>query len=88
MTLKIEGSCPNAYWGELNVKRLRMPGVVLRDTCPVCKTVWTFDMREQYFSYPTVGDPIRLYAYCVNDDCQHEWAAGEVILKITLEIVP
>jgi len=68
-------------------KRTYVPGVVLKDTCPKCKTPWEMDLADQYLSHPIVGKPHNVGGYCHNEDCGHEWPVM-VIVRLTIEAAP
>ena len=79
----IEGECNGA---ELD-KRPYLPGIVIKSKCPKCGEPYEKDMSDDYLSYPRVGTPYELNAYCRNDDCGHEWPLGSVVVNLTLTVV-
>lgn len=70
--------------GWLDVKRLNLPGLSVRLTCPKCGTKETLDYSTEHLSYPLIGKPIPVHAYC--QECEHEWS-WNAVLNITLEEV-
>ncbi|TXH09226.1 MAG: hypothetical protein E6R04_08885 [Spirochaetes bacterium] len=70
---------------ELDVKRFYIPGLVFKCQCPVCGLVVHKDMKDDYFSYPEANDSVVVWFYCV--ECDKNWYAGLVFLKITVELV-
>lgn len=78
--MKIEGTCEATELG----KRVYLPGITLRDTCPACGAEYTKDLGDSYLSYPTVGQAKIIHGYC--GACEHEWVLGSVVVRVTLEI--
>ena len=78
----IEGTCRSVELG----KRTRLPGITLRGTCPKCGAAYARDMGDHHISYPKVGEPIEITAYC--GECYHEWRLGTIVLRLTIEAVP
>jgi hypothetical protein len=70
--------------GELDIKRLYLPGLVIRDTCPNCGKECSNDLGEVSTSYPVINAPTTYTLYC-GDGCEHEWEIPIVIdMKIRL----
>lgn len=80
--MKIEKLGDKAKPFELDVKRFYC-NYVINDKCPECKTLWKYDLTNDYLSYPTTNKPIKLDGYC--QECYAEWVVGFVKLTITLE---
>lgn len=70
--------------GEIEEKRLYLPGLQLEATCPVCGAPYSRDFGDDYLSYPKVGEPEDLTLYC--RVCDHEWKI-RAQLDVTLKIV-
>lgn len=83
MALTVEGTCDTV---ELNVKRLYLPGLKLKSKCPNCNAPYERDLGDHHLSYPVVGVPEDLTGYC--GGCEHEWALGSVVLRLSLEVTP
>jgi len=66
---------------ELDVKRLRLPGVVLERNCPFCGGLVRLDLNEHYLSYPKVGVMSDVTFYC--DHCDDDW---EVPIKLEVMV--
>ena len=64
-------------------KRLNLPGVEVKTSCPKCGRPWVRNLAEHHLSSPVVGQPSDLYGYC--QACEHEWSV-KVILSITLKV--
>lgn len=86
---KIEGELKP---GELDVKRLYLPGVVVRATCPNCGVEVVYGSPEPKennktlcLSYPEANTPTTLGMYC-GDGCEHEWTIP-IRLNLSLEII-
>lgn len=79
--MEIKGTCEGA---ELD-KRTYLPGLAITDRCPECGADYERDLGDLYLSYPVVGVPMVLTAYC--DGCDHEWPLGKFVLRVTLEAV-
>mgnify|MGYP003543043356 FL=1 len=77
--MTIEGACGAV---ELH-KRTRLPGVTLRGVCPKCGAAFARDMGDHHLSYPKVGEPIEITAYC--GECEHEWRLGALVVRLTVE---
>ena len=71
--------------GELEVKRLGIPGVRLEVKCPKCGHAWTeeLDGSKGILSNPQVGSPTDIHLYC--GACDYEWAV-RVLLRMSLEL--
>lgn len=78
--MRIEGSVTGL---ELDVKRLYLPGLVVKDECPKCQEPWKHDFDSDYLSYPVIGSVQDLGAYC--QKCEHEWSV-KVVLRLSLEL--
>lgn len=78
--MTVEGTCQGV---EL-AKRQNLPGVVLKYVCPKCGTPQVFDLGDRYLSHPVVGEPEEINGYC--EQCDHDWVAGRVIVRMTLEL--
>jgi len=76
---KITGEIPA---GELEIKHLYFPGVVISDTCPNCGKECSTDLSRHSTSYPVVNKPSTFGMYC-GDGCEHEW---EVPILFTLKL--
>lgn len=74
----IEGECKGA---ELD-KRTYLPGIFIKSKCPKCGAPYEDDLSDSYLSYPKVGKPHKLAAYC--GACEHEWTLGSVVVNFTL----
>lgn len=72
--------------GQLDVKRLGIPGVRLEVKCPKCGVEWTeeLDGSTGILSHPTVNAPSEIDLYCAA--CDHEWSVP-VLLRMSLELV-
>jgi hypothetical protein len=79
--VKINGTCNGA---ELD-KRTYLPGITITDVCPKCAVPYVRDMKSDYLSYPVVGKPYLLTAYC--EECEHYWTMGTVVVRLSLEEV-
>jgi hypothetical protein len=69
--------------GEIDVKRLYLPGIKVKSQCEKCSTLVTMDLADEYMSNPSIGAPEPVYFYC--DNCEHTWAV-DVILKLSLKL--
>lgn len=70
--------------GELEIKHLYFPGVIIRDTCPNCGKECSTDLDQVCFDYPEINQPSTFGMYC-GDGCEHEWEVPIVIdMKIRL----
>lgn len=67
--------------GELEDKRLYLPGVVIIDSCPKCIKTVKQDMKEHYLSYPVMNKRFWHGMYC--EDCGHEWKVA-IVLTVSL----
>lgn len=76
----IEGECKGA---ELD-KRTYLPGIVIKSKCPECGAPYEMDLSDRYLSYPKVGKPYELTAYCGEGECNYEWSLGSVVVGLTL----
>lgn len=74
-TLFIEGTCTTIP----DVKRLHLPGVVLKSPCPHCKTELVKDLSECCIA----SWDLIVYWYC--DDCGTEWQ-HRLKMEIKLEL--
>lgn len=72
--------------GEIEEKRLYLPGLQLEATCPKCHAAYVRDFGDDYLSYPKVGEPEDLTLYCRNRDCDHEWKV-RAQLDVTMKIL-
>lgn len=70
--------------GEIEEKRLYLPGLQLQATCPECRAAYSRDFGDDYLSYPKVGEPEDLTLYC--RECDHEWKI-RVQLDVTMKIL-
>lgn len=71
--------------GELD-KRPYAPGYSLHHECPKCGEEWEMDLGSEYVEqYPISGAPITVTASC--DECGHEWKAGQMCYKLSVELV-
>ena len=71
--------------GEISIKRMYLPGVTLKDTCPQCGYGVVHDMTSEYVTcYPVIGKPFN-YTWCCGE-CENEWEV-EVQLDIKLTVV-
>lgn len=72
--------------GEVDEKRLYLPGLVVQVTCPQCGRVTQQDYGvSHYLNHPDLNRPFHLSLYC--STCDHEWDV-RVILRVKLEVVP
>ena len=71
--------------GEIDIKRLYLPGVQITATCP-CGKELVKDFEEDYLSYPDFDEPISVYLYCDRDGCINPAATVRVVLKVSLEL--
>lgn len=68
------------------IKRMYLPGVTLKATCPQCGNEIVHDMKTEYVDeYPAVGKPF-VYTWCCGE-CENEWEVS-VQLDITLTVLP
>lgn len=67
--------------GEVDCKRLHLPGVVLKATCPKCSAPCVQDFGDHYLSYPSMNAPEVHTLYCTA--CEHEWP---VTLTLTVSL--
>ena len=65
-------------------KRTYVPGVVLKSFCPHCAQEKVKDLGESYLSYPVTGEKYKIVFYC--SDCEEEWDAGSIIVRLTVEL--
>lgn len=70
---------------EIEVKRFYLPGYELTDECPKCKATTTYDLEDNYLSYPTANKPTRFNFCCSN--CDHEWHR-QILLTVKVELLP
>jgi len=66
---------------ELNVKRLYLPGVVLKQKCKKCGKELTMDLSVEYLSYPCTNEP---FAVCFGCDSCEEENMYDYVLGLTL----
>jgi hypothetical protein len=73
--------------GELEIKHLYFPGVVISDTCPNCGKECSTDLGRHATSYPIVNKPTTFGMYCGDgcDGCEHEWEVP-ILLTFKMEI--
>lgn len=77
-TLAVEGSAH----GVLELKRLYLPGVVIRQTCTECGHVRLRDYgHDSYLGWPPVNEAFDLPCWC--PECDHEWTEP-VELRVAL----
>ena len=69
---KVQSSEEIKYTGQLDIKRLYLPGVKISRNCPECGSEIVWNGSNQYLSYPMVGEPEQFYLYC--EDCDREWS--------------
>ena len=61
-------------------KRLCLPGITVKSTCPNCGLLYEKDLSTDYLSY---GDPT-IYFYC--EGCEHEWQVEcNLTIKLTVK---
>jgi hypothetical protein len=70
--------------GEINIKRLYLPGVQITATCP-CGNELVKDFEIDYLSYPAIDEPYNVYLPCEN--CNDAAVTVQVVLKVSLELV-
>lgn len=70
--------------GQIDEKRLYLPGLELESTCPKCKKTFTRDFGDDYLSYPEVGRPYIICLYCEN--CEYEYDV-RVQIDVTMTIL-
>ena len=71
--------------GEIDVKRLFLPGVFYKGECPACKAEVTRNYgKEDYLSYPVAGENFVETIYC--RECDHEFCET-LRLDVTLSVV-
>lgn len=66
---------------DLDVKRFRMNGVVLKTKCPKCGADHERDFGDHYLAYPSANEDFDETLYC--SECFHEW---EVRLRLDLRL--
>lgn len=68
--------------GDLDIKRMYLPGVKVEDDCPKCGKTWTFDGDVSHISYPVMNDKVELYGNC---ECGEDWSVSVTLgVKIKL----
>lgn len=68
---------------ELSIKRFYVPGTIIKDTCPNCKTLIENNLDDHYIYYPKFNEKINYPFYC--NECEHEWNVGIIItIQISL----
>lgn len=68
-----------------NIHDLYIPGLKLEDACPECSQPWVLDLSNSYLAEDVaVNCAETVHACCKN--CFHEWEAGRVIVRLTLEV--
>lgn len=76
---KVEGT-PRAG-SDIGTKRLLLPGVVVRSTCPSCGVPWESDLGERPLTGVRLGTPTNAYGCC--SKCEHEWP---VLVTVTVSV--
>jgi len=78
--------------GELDIKRLYLPGLVITDRCPNCGKEVTYGSPEKEsnnkticLSYPEANTLTKFTMYC-GDGCEHEWDIP-IRLNVGIEII-
>lgn len=69
----------------MDVKRFYLPGIQVKDNCPVCGMESVKDLGDDYMSYPMLNHPEPIRFWCESAECGHHWEIG-LILKLTVEI--
>lgn len=76
---EVIGSCTEKC--EIGVKRLTLPGVVVKDNCPKCQKAFEHDLSHSCLYYPELNAPTSVGFYC--EGCEHEW---EVAILLTVGV--
>ena len=69
---------------ELEVKRFRVPGIIIETECKNCGTILRYDMETDYFCYPIVNQPFQTWIYC--DECDEETTIN-LQIRIDVQLV-
>lgn len=77
---EIIGDCS----GDLNIKRMYLPGLTIKSNCPKCGREESKDFSRDYLADAKVGSPTPVYFFC--DDCTDDWQV-QVQISITLEVI-
>ena len=67
---------------EINIKRFYLP-LVIKDKCPNCDGDITYDLGEQYLSYPILNEPETIGICCEACDLEFE---KTVTLSLSIDI--
>lgn len=70
--------------GELEIKRMYLPGVVLKGKC-ACGKHLVRDFSQDYLSYPTMNKVTKVHLYC--GDCDDDTVTIQVRLNVSLTLV-
>lgn len=84
--IKIEGTgTPNSG---VNAKRLFLPGIVVKSTCPGCGRENVVDLGDDYLSYPVLNGPDVVHFYCCcsehGGESDTEWNEP-IVVRVTVE---
>ena len=70
---------------KLDVKRLRLPGIVLKCNCPNCGKNADIDLSQDSLCEPSIDSETVIYFYCPH--CEHEWQHS-IILSVKVSLPP
>lgn len=65
-------------------KHTYLPGLVLKEDCPICGRLVTHDYECNYLSFPIVGESVQIHFNCF--ECDHEWKGPEVVIHMFVEV--
>lgn len=75
------------YGTRVDVKRLYLPGYVIKTKCPKCGVAHKIDLgHDSYLSFPQSGARFDIHACCYEDACMAEFYVP-VKLTVSLELV-
>lgn len=71
---------------ELDIKRLYLPGIIVKSACPKCGIRQEQDLDENYISSPTLGEVEEIYFSCDREVKDGKYCEGEWSVPIVLEL--
>lgn len=78
---EVTGSCTTEY--EIDVKRMYLPGIFIKDNCPKCQKPCEIDLSSNCLYYPELNVPNDVGFSC--ETCRTDWEVA-IMLSINVEI--
>lgn len=70
--------------GEIDVKRMYLPGVIVERECPTCRDTCQADLGgDRYLNFPKMNEEFKLGIYC--EKCDNEFYV-QAQLRVKLEV--